>query len=265
MCVVKKSDLGAASDGASWEANRWSPADVSHPVTVSFQLLILLPLTIFLSGDKVTAQTWSVFRQTVTKPQTGVCDICVTFSSLCDGLSLHTFYTGWIQFASLSQSTQLTSIMNVTDVLQIKAATCLKLNIFSGLLNNNILPEFDQVVAASGNKAFDVVGLLSRRLIDQAAGNHRRSPAHCVTADLQESYKPATVNTTPTHTGDIQDTGYRIMMDTTSRTVIFYSQHVKLTVCALLIFFTSHCWSPVNVRREIAPSELPQARMRPNS
>ncbi len=29
------------------------------------------------------------------------------------------------------------------------------------LLNNNILPEFDQVVAASGNEAFDVVRFLS--------------------------------------------------------------------------------------------------------
>lgn len=40
---------------------------------------------------------------------------------------------------------------------------------------------------------------------------------------------------------------------------------VKLTVCALLIFLTSHCWSPVNVSREMAPSELPQARMSPKS
>ena len=38
-----------------------------------------------------------------------------------------------------------------------------------------------------------------------------------------------------------------------------------LTVCALLIFFTSHCCSPVKVSREMAPSELPQARIRPKS
>lgn len=49
-----------------------------------------------------------------------------------------------------------------------------------------ILPELDQVVAASRDEAFDVVWLLSRRLIDQAAGNNRGTPTHRVTADLQE-------------------------------------------------------------------------------
>lgn len=38
-----------------------------------------------------------------------------------------------------------------------------------------------------------------------------------------------------------------------------------LTVCALLIFLMSHCCSPVKVSREMAPSELPHARIRPNS
>lgn len=38
-----------------------------------------------------------------------------------------------------------------------------------------------------------------------------------------------------------------------------------LTVCALLIFFISHCPSPVKVSNEMAPSELPQARSNPKS
>ena len=44
-----KSHLGAAGDGAGGETNRWSPSDISHPITVSLQLLVLLPLTVFLS------------------------------------------------------------------------------------------------------------------------------------------------------------------------------------------------------------------------
>lgn len=57
-----------------------------------------------------------------------------------------------------------------------------------------ILPEFHQVITASRDEAFDIIRFLSRRLIDQAAWNHRRTPTHCVTADLQET---TTVVNTP--------------------------------------------------------------------
>lgn len=46
------------------------------------------------------------------------------------------------------------------------------------------LPEFDEVVTASRDKAFDVVWFLSRRLVDQTARDHSRSPTHCITTDL---------------------------------------------------------------------------------
>lgn len=84
-----------------------------------------------------------------------------------------------------------------------------------------ILPEFNQVVTASRDEAFDIIWLLSRRLIDQAARNHRRTPTHCVTADLQgpPEYQ------TPLNKGS----------DKPPR------RWAPLTVCALLIFFTSHC------------------------
>lgn len=56
------SDLGAAGDGAGGETNRRSPADVSHPITVSLQLLILLPLAVFLSGNRKwpLVKTWTI-------------------------------------------------------------------------------------------------------------------------------------------------------------------------------------------------------------
>lgn len=50
-----------------------------------------------------------------------------------------------------------------------------------------VLPELNQVVTASRDKAFDIVWFLSSRLVDQAAGNNGRTPTHCVTADLQEN------------------------------------------------------------------------------
>lgn len=50
-----------------------------------------------------------------------------------------------------------------------------------------LLPELNQVITASRDEAFDIVGFLSRRLVDQAAWNHSGTPAHGVTADLQET------------------------------------------------------------------------------
>lgn len=107
-----------------------------------------------------------------------------------------------------------------------------------------LLPELHQVVAAPGDKALDVVWFLSRWLVDQTPRNHGGPPTHCVTANLQEA--TAALTHTP---GSRLHTQLRAL----------------LTVCALLILFTSHCWSPVKVSREMAPSELPQARTRPKS
>lgn len=81
-----------------------------------------------------------------------------------------------------------------------------------------VLPELNQVVTASRDKAFDIVWFLSSRLVDQAAGNNGRTPTHCVTADLQEN----------THTW-------------TKALRMLAHLRALLTVCALLIFFTSHC------------------------
>jgi hypothetical protein len=47
-----------------------------------------------------------------------------------------------------------------------------------------LLPEFDQVVAASWDKPLDEVGFLTRGLVYQTTWHHRWSPAHCVTANL---------------------------------------------------------------------------------
>lgn len=51
----------------------------------------------------------------------------------------------------------------------------------------NSLPQFDQVVAASRNKAFDVVRFLGRGLVDQTSRKHGRSPADSVAANLQRT------------------------------------------------------------------------------
>lgn len=48
-----------------------------------------------------------------------------------------------------------------------------------------------------------------------------------------------------------------------SRATLHTQARSGLTVWALLIFFTSHWPSPVYVSREMAPSELPQASIRP--
>lgn len=51
--LPNKSHLGTAGNSADGKANRRSPADISHPVTMSLQLLVLLPLAILLSGSEV--------------------------------------------------------------------------------------------------------------------------------------------------------------------------------------------------------------------
>ena len=48
----RPSHLRAAGDGAGGKADRGSPANVSHPVAVSLQLLVLLPLPILLSAAR---------------------------------------------------------------------------------------------------------------------------------------------------------------------------------------------------------------------
>lgn len=52
MCNHIKSHLRTAGNGAGGKTNRWSPANISHPITVSLQLLILLPLPILLSAGR---------------------------------------------------------------------------------------------------------------------------------------------------------------------------------------------------------------------
>lgn len=138
LCIAGtfKSHLRAACDGAGGKTNRRSPANISHPITVSLQLLILLPLTVLLSA-----------RQEV------IISACLLIIIRMNSVDLHEdtkYYTE-------NQSIKI----------------------------GHSLPEFDEVVASSGDEAFDVSRLLSRRLIDQTARNYSRSPTHCVTANLQ--------------------------------------------------------------------------------
>lgn len=95
-------------------------------------------------------------------------------------------------------------------------------------IKENLLPEFDQIVAASRDKAFDIVWFLSRRLIDQAARNHSRCPTHCVTADLPDMYRRMNNRSKCNPTLNSRETKQNHLF-------------LKLTVCALLIFLTSHC------------------------
>lgn len=46
--------LGAAGDGAGGKPDGRSPANVPHPVAVSLQLLVLLPLAVFLPEEERT-------------------------------------------------------------------------------------------------------------------------------------------------------------------------------------------------------------------
>lgn len=52
ILFFSNSHLRAAGDGAGGETDGGRPAHVSHPIAVSLQLLILLPLAVFLSGGR---------------------------------------------------------------------------------------------------------------------------------------------------------------------------------------------------------------------
>lgn len=78
-----------------------------------------------------------------------------------------------------------------------------------------LLPEFDEVVAATGDEAFDVVGLLSGRLLDQAARHHGGSPADRVTADLTQTNNGSKLGNLP---GATQRTSTRSNLKITKQT-----------------------------------------------
>ena len=75
-------------------------------------------------------------------------------------------------------------------VLQCQIATLNKESLSQA--PGHLLPEFDQVVAASGDEPLGVVGLLARGLLNEAAWHHGRGPAHRITADLEGTEGRAT-------------------------------------------------------------------------
>lgn len=69
--LQRKPHLWAASNGACWQTYGWSPGYVSNPVTVSLQLLLFFPLTIFFSENTfIQLEGW---RQQQTVILSGSC------------------------------------------------------------------------------------------------------------------------------------------------------------------------------------------------
>lgn len=69
--LQRKPHLWAASNGACWQTYGWSPGYVSNPVTVSLQLLLFFPLTVFFSENTfIQLEGW---RQQQTVILSGSC------------------------------------------------------------------------------------------------------------------------------------------------------------------------------------------------